>query len=127
MPDYHVDDVFHVENRTFNEEDRSQVTKALLSQLGTDNNNHGPKCALNPRASIPEVVTDHVTDAYEPSVSQHSGKNRHVFFNCHNGEFLQSEHYHISDGQIVDMTRLNFYTEQDRQWSKEQCLRSDPL
>ena len=115
VPDYHVDDVFHAESNTFEGDERSAVTTALLNQLRID---HADERAapVQCRATVPEVITEHARDAYEPSVSQRGNCSRYAYFNCKNGEFLQTEVFNISGKQIVDMTGLNFYTHVDRAW-----------
>ena len=61
MPDYHVDDIFHAENRTFKNHERSTVTMALLTQLKLNKND---TCAvpMQERVSVPEIVTEHNCD-----------------------------------------------------------------
>ena len=76
MSDYHVDDLFSSENSTLSRDEKSALTKSLeeqLEKLKLELNeiaackNKGP---LQARAAFPEIISEPMSDAQEPSVSQ---------------------------------------------------------
>ena len=63
-----------------------------------------------------------MSDAQEPSVSQKGSMTRYAYSNCQDGTFAESEFFNISDDQIIDMTDLNIFNSEDREWAKRKTM-----